>query len=111
MSKKFLIILISILIIVIITLIFINKRNEKIKDKNKIEIQNETSKIESNYDENTSLYYVRDEKTGEIIGASRDEEDLKFYEENPDYNPNPLQTRPTDIEDYTYFEDYANEIK
>ena len=110
MSKKLLIILISILIILIITLFFI-KRNAKIKDKSKIEIQNETSKIESNYDENTSLYYVRNKKTGEIIGASRDEEDLRFYEENPDYNPNPLQTRPTDIEDYTYFEDYANEIK
>ena len=109
MSKKLLIILISILIILIITLFFI-KRNAKIKDKSKIEIQNETSKIESNYDENTSLYYVRDEKTGEIIGASRDKEDLKFYEENPDYNPNPLQTRSTNIEDYIYFDNCTNEI-
>ena len=110
MSKKFLIILISILIILIITLVFINKRSEKVKDKNKIEIQNETSKIEKNYDENTNLYFVRDEKTGEIIGASRDEDDLKFYEENPDYNPNPLQTRSTNIEDYIYFDNCTNEI-
>ena len=109
MSKKFLMILISIILIVLIVLFTINNKNsKKLKENNETVSGNDSPKVESNYDENTSLYYVRDEKTGEIIGASQDETDLEFYKENPDYNPNPLQQRSTDIEDY-YYSEYTNE--
>ena len=101
MSKKFLIILISIILIFLIVMfVIINKKSNKATTNNEIVSGNNEPKVESNYDENTSLYYVRDEKTGEIIGVSQDETDLEFYKENPDYNPNPLQQRSTDINDY-----------
>lgn len=40
-------------------------------------------------------------KHGEIVGASQDEADMEFYKQNPDYNPNPLAPRSTDISDYS----------
>ena len=105
MSKKFLVIFISIIIIVGFALILLNKKNNAIEVKDEITIESDTPKVESAFDENTSLYYIKDEKTGEILGASQDETDLKFYEENPDYNPNPLQKRSTNIEDYYSYSD------
>lgn len=39
---------------------------------------------------------------GEIISASRNEEDLKFYKDHPDYNPNPLIQRSTNLNDFLY---------
>lgn len=109
MSKKFLMILISIILIIILVFIIINKKSNKIKINNENISKNNVSRIESNFDENTSLYYVRDGQTGEIIGVSQDETDLEFYKENPDYNPNPLQERSTNIEDYSYSY-YTNEV-
>ena len=102
MSKKFLIILISIILIFLIMFIIINKKSDKVIINNETVSVNDNPKVQSNYDENTSLYYVKDEKTGEIIGFSQDEADLDFYKENPDYNPNPLQPRSKDINDYIY---------
>ena len=105
MSKKFLVIFISIIIIVGVSLILLNKKDNEIEVKDEITIESNTPKVESEFDENTSLYYIKDEETGEILGASQDETDLKFYEENPDYNPNPLQKRSTNIEDYYSYSD------
>ena len=105
MSKKFLVIFISIIIIVGVAVILLNKKDNEIEVKDEITIERNTSKVESGFDENTSLYYIKDEETGEIIGASRDKTDLKFYEENPDYNPNPLQKRSINIEDYYSYSD------
>ena len=106
MSKKILIMFISIiLIILLVSFVINNKKDSKSKVSNEVASGNMTRKVESEFDENTSLYYIKDEKTGEILGASQDETDLKFYEENPDYNPNPLQKRSTNIEDYYSYSD------
>jgi len=43
-------------------------------------------------------------KLGEIIAASYDEVDLEFYKEHPDYNPNPLASRSTNLQDFVYYE-------
>lgn len=51
------------------------------------------------------FYYIRDEKTNEIIAASTNEEDLEIYKKDPDYNPNPLAQKTTDLNsfvDYNY---------
>ncbi len=101
MSKKFLIILISIVLIVLI-IVFVrnNENNDRISSDSEYMNRGNKSKIQTSYDENTGLYYVEDRETGEIISASRDEEDLKFYESHPDYNPNPLSSKPTDLNSY-----------
>lgn len=39
-------------------------------------------------------------RLGEIIIASYDEDDLDFYKEHPDFNPNPLIQRSTDLNDF-----------
>lgn len=35
---------------------------------------------------------------GEIIMASENEEDLKIYKDNPDYNPNPLESQNNNLQ-------------
>ena len=50
------------------------------------------------------LYYIKDEVTNEIITASPNEKDLEFYKKNPDYNPNPLSTRSTDLKSFVDYE-------
>lgn len=101
MSKnKMIIIVISIIILVVIFGILIKNNNNKMKEQEKIQTK---PKVESSYDEETGLYYVKDEKTGEIIGASQNEEDLEFYKENPDYNPNPLAPRSTSLQDFVSY--------
>jgi len=54
------------------------------------------------YDDNTKLYYIEDEENGEIIFASYDKDDVmfNFYKENPNYNPNPLISRKTRLEEF-----------
>jgi hypothetical protein len=47
-------------------------------------------------------------RLGEIIGVGSNREDLDFYIENPDYNPNPLGTKVTDISDFVRY-DYDEE--
>ena len=34
---------------------------------------------------------------GEIIIASNNEEDLKIYKDNPNYNPNPTEPKSNDL--------------
>ena len=91
-----LVIVFGIFLIVIFSLTV--KKDKKINQDEKI--QNEEIKLNSNYDENTSLYYIEDEKSGEIISISRDEKDLEFYESHPDYNPNPLSSSQKDLNSY-----------
>ena len=50
------------------------------------------------------LYYIRDSVTNEIITASPNEEDIEFYKENLDYNPNPVATKSTDLNSFTDYE-------
>lgn len=71
----------------------IESTRDNVKTERKIE-------TESKYDENTTLYYVKNKESGEIITASHDKTDLEFYESHPDYNPNPLGTKPTNLDKY-----------
>lgn len=100
MSKKELIIL-GIIILIFIILAYENFF--KTKNKNEIPIeQGESSnwEREDGYDDYTGLYYIRDKETGEILFTSRNQEELDFYKEHPDYNPNPLSEKETDIADF-----------
>lgn len=96
--KKNIIIIMAILIILIFIIIFLKLKvfKSNVNDYN-------SDVITSNdiqYDEETQLYYLKDKETGEIIGTSKYEEDMEFYVEHPDYNPNPLQERNKSIDDY-----------
>lgn len=73
--------------------------------------ENPPIKISNSYDEETGLYYLKDESTGEIIYASEDENDpsFDFYIEHPDYNPNPLSPKKTRLEEYIVHEEIAEE--
>ena len=97
-NKKIIIIIFVLCLVFVITFAIIaNKNKKEIENENTV---NEVRELNSNYDENTGLYYVEDKETGEIISASREEEDLEFYESHPDYNPNPLSPKPTDLDGY-----------
>ena len=97
------IILLDLIIVIIIGTYFIIK----ITEKNKIEASVETSSTVS-YDEATKLYYIKNEVTGEIISASQNEDELEFYKDNPEYNPNPLQEKANSLEDYANLYFYSN---
>lgn len=96
--KTIIIIMVVILIGIILTIFIVNKNMKTEKDnqsnKNTLETQNVL------YDEESQLYYLKDSETGEIIETSKYKEDMEFYMRHPDYNPNPLDSRPTDIESY-----------
>jgi len=105
-KKKILIIVFIAIIVIAIIVIFVNRnKNEKIE----VSVQSPSVIIsDKEYDEETGLYYIKDEKTGEIIYASYDENDpdFEFYKEHPDYNPNPLAIRSTNLEDFIYYGEY-----
>ena len=98
MEKKYIFIICMIVILglfVIISKINMNKpQNSKTQNKNTI------PKSEIQYDEKTGYYYVRDEETGEIRGASKEEMELKIYIDNPDYDSDPFTTNPKDLNEY-----------
>ena len=52
------------------------------------------------YDVETGLYYIKNEETGEIIGAGGSEGELQIYLDNPDFNPNPINVKHYDIKDF-----------
>lgn len=97
------IILVGLIIVFIIGAYFVIR----IIEKNEIEASTETSSIVS-YDESTKLYYIKNEVTGEIISASQNEDELDFYKDNPEYNPNPLQEKTNSLEDYANLYFYSN---
>lgn len=100
---KKVIILLGLIIVIIIGSYFVIK----IIEKNKSEASVETSSTVS-YDEATKLYYIKNEVTGEIISASQNEDELEFYKDNPEYNPNPLQEKTNSLEDYANLYFYSN---
>lgn len=94
------VIIISIVgILLVILLIGQNRRAKKLSTSNVI---SETQEGVIKYDEETELYYIRDEATNEIIAASPYKEDLNFYKKHPDYKPDPFATRSTDLHDFLY---------
>lgn len=95
MTKKGILIFSAILIVGVLIIIFlVNKKDNKILGKDST---NELTKEDIKYDNESELYYLKDKETNEIIGTSKYEEDMEFYLNHPDYNPNPLQQRDTEI--------------
>lgn len=103
MSKKNIIIIVCIIIVLVAGVMLIHNKNKKNNYENQIDQGSE------NYDEETGLYYLRDEETGEIIHASQNEDDLDFYREHPDYNPNPLAPRSDNLRDFVDINAYENQ--
>ena len=89
-DKKVIILIVVALILIISVLIIV---------KNKKQSNQHTKAIsEVQYDNENGVYYIKNEITGEIIANSTDESGLQMYIDNPDYNPNPLQSY-SDIEE------------
>ena len=91
MDKKKLIIIVVILIICIVALVLL-KTNNKLSNLNN-NTQETNSVIQTNFNNETGMYEIIDENTGEIITTTMDEEsaktELEFYKKNPDYRANP----------------------
>ncbi len=102
MNKKILISFIFIVILFLI-IVFINR-----KDKNKAVGESNSNKVIVKYDEESQLYYIRDEKTNEIIAASKYKDNLNFYVEHPDYSIDPFNSRSTDLKDFLYENEESN---
>ena len=85
MKDKEVIILIAMALILIISVLLISK-NKKTNNQS----INKISEVQ--YDNTNDIYYIKNEVTGEIIANSTDEGGLQMYIDNPDYNPNPLQS-------------------
>lgn len=105
MNKKMLIAGILIVILFLI-IFFINKKDKNIN--NAAVEENKTNQAVVKYDEETQLYYIRDEKTNEIIAASKYKDDLNFYVEHPNYTVDPFQNRSTDLKDFLYENEERN---
>lgn len=84
-EKRTKILIIIVIILIILLLIFVkNQRQNK-------QITSTENNIQ--YDNENGIYYIKNEVTGEIIANSIDETGLQIYIDNPDYNPNPIDTR------------------
>ncbi len=107
--KKYKISIITFVVVLIIIIAVVLKfKND---DRQTHENPTNIKLTEIKYDEETGLYYIRDNNTEEIIYASDDENDpeLQFYKENPDYNPNPLLPKSTDLSSFINYSDVKEE--
>ena len=84
-EKRIKILSLIVLILIILLLIFV--KNQK---QNK-QITSTENNIQ--YDNENGIYYIKNEVTGEVIANSIDETGLQIYIDNPNYNPNPIDTR------------------
>ncbi len=83
-DKKVIILIIIVLILTILVLVIVKNKKQSNQPTNAIS--------EVQYDNENGVYYIRNEVTGEIIANSIDESGLQMYIDNPDYNPNPVQS-------------------
>jgi len=97
MSKKIALLIVVVILAVVIILLVGSRNKTKVLTNNETLDENNT---DIKLDDETGLYYIRDDTTGEIIHASYDESDLDFYQKHPDYNPNPLVPRSTNLNDF-----------
>lgn len=99
---------------IILVLCMLLWNNKTKKNKNANDVANKTNEITDGvlFDEETGLYYLKNNETNEIIYASRNKEELQIYIDFPDYNPNPLAQKKTTLEeymtDYMYMEENEN---
>lgn len=108
MNKKLYMIFIGVIcVLIVFTIAHIKNTNQTKENDGEISTEN----LHSYFDEESGLYYLKNEETGEIIQASRNEDDLQFFLENPDYNPDPLTERSTNLEDFINYgaEKFDNE--
>lgn len=89
-DKKVIILIVIALILIISVLTILRNKTQNNQPTNAIS--------EVQYDNENGVYYIKNEVTGEIIANSIDESGLQMYIDNPDYNPNPLQSY-SDIEE------------
>ena len=89
-DKKVIILIIIVLILTISVLVIVKNKKQNNQPTNAIS--------EVQYDNENGVYYIKNEVTGEIIANIIDESGLQMYIDNPDYNPNPLQSY-SDIEE------------
>ena len=91
-NKKKIIISI-ILIITFLSIFIIRKHEKKNNNMNNNEKNIVSSEIKSNYNNETGMYEIVDEVTGEVIVQSEFEEEIStqidFYKKNPEYRANP----------------------
>ena len=99
MNKRYVIIISVILLILIIVIMFWKLNNGK-SNKNIDNTKKYMEKDVVQYDGESGYYYIKDSKTGEIRSASKNKEDLKIYIDNPNYDPDPLSSNPTDLQEY-----------
>ena len=97
MNKKIIVISVFVIIIVLFLIFCIKKNLNPVDNSDNGNLE----KTEIKFDEEKELYYIQDSE-GNIISASSNIEDLEFWEKHPDYNPNPLIKKSTDLEDYLY---------
>ena len=90
-DKKVMILIVIALILIISVLVIVrNKKQNNQPTKAISEVQ---------FDNENGVYYIKNEITGEIIANSTDESGLQMYIDNPDYNPNPLETYSSTTEE------------
>ena len=90
-DKKIIILIVIALILTISVLVIVKNKKENNQPTNSIS--------EVQYDNENGVYYIKNEITGEIIANSTDESGLQMYIDNPDYNPNPLQSHSSTAEE------------
>ena len=90
-DKKIIILIVIALMLIISVLVIVRNKKQNNQPINAIS--------EVQYDNENGVYYIRNEVTGEIIANSTDESGLQMYIDNPDYNPNPLQSYSSTAEE------------
>ena len=83
-DKKIIILIVIALMLIISVLVIVRNKKQNNQPTNAIS--------EVQYDNENGVYYIKNEITGEIIANSIDEGGLQMYIDNPDYNPNPVQS-------------------
>lgn len=93
MKRNILILLVSLIVLIVMILVIRTRTNNNV-------IKTEITEDDIKFDENTNLYYLKDESTGEIINANMDLESFEIYKIDPEYNPNPLIPKSTELSDF-----------
>lgn len=88
MKKKKIIIIVAIVIIAILLGVMIVFKPKKLNRSSNSQNEIIENMLNINYDENTSIYEIYDDN-GQLITTAQDEEEAKWYKENPYFRPAP----------------------
>lgn len=92
-NKKIYIIIFTLLIVIFCIILTINRKNTN---------KNTDTLVNTNYNFETGNYYIINSTTNEVITEVRDKGEIQKYIDNPDYNPNPLLTYSSTLEEKIY---------